>query len=586
MNYDIIIPVWDIGKRGRDRIHRQIESINRNKHIPNTIYIMDGSKELDEELNSLQETNEIIKYMNIPQNVPNKSILINIGIRTSDAEYIAISDLDALYSPGFMDNVNNKITKYPNDFFVSLSCYLPEDVDYSTMRLPSWWEGWFDKSERGNDTACGGFQIAKREWWVKVRGYDERYYKLGAMDGDIVNRAQADGVEVKWLNLTKKLALYHQWHEPTKWQSEDDNGWLYKNREIHAGDNSIKRNLRGWCGAGKYKVMGDNSNHGTILSRALNILGVEDGTPPDFSIGTPSEVGLEINPYPLDLELFEDSFSSVFKRKTRSKPPAASSINIIYIFGEFIATKIFNQHFQIVPTHTAINRMEQDLCKEVLKRMCINFCKFRVFRIFKEIYIDNVELNPPVFISVNPSPFEKKSQYKFHLKISKILENNLIAGTSHLEFNYDAISSLSAESSSYLKKCVDRKSALLFGGNDIPALVASVANEVLVVTRNDREKSWLSRLNRSDRVGGLIWPIGEGEEHDEVDVILIESLFGALQIENHIEALSPGGWFILHNYPWFMLGGKHELPREIRHLIMDWNGINFKDGTMFKQKPN
>jgi len=65
----------------------------------------------------------------------------------------------------------------------------------------------------------GAMQAAHREFFFEVRGYDEDLLWWGAMDGDMVGRARASGLQVVWIE--NQTSMLHQWH-PRKYRVLSD----------------------------------------------------------------------------------------------------------------------------------------------------------------------------------------------------------------------------------------------------------------------------------------------------------------------------------------------------------------------------
>ncbi|MFW6311767.1 MAG: hypothetical protein ACOC1K_05980, partial [Nanoarchaeota archaeon] len=80
---------------------------------------------------------------------------------------------------------------------------------------------WYESGSiqnRLNSKANGGMQVFSRKWIYKVRGYDENLILFGAIDNDLVYRAQIDGINLIDVNLP----IYHQEHSKRKEQNLDE----------------------------------------------------------------------------------------------------------------------------------------------------------------------------------------------------------------------------------------------------------------------------------------------------------------------------------------------------------------------------
>ena len=90
-------------------------------------------------------------------------------------------------------------------------------------------------------SADGACQAATTEWFKKVRGYDERFERLGGMDNDMHKRAKLDGLSEVWIH--NEVCILHQWHSITKWKTEDDLKQRELNYKMYMEDTSIIRNI-------------------------------------------------------------------------------------------------------------------------------------------------------------------------------------------------------------------------------------------------------------------------------------------------------------------------------------------------------
>lgn len=158
-----------------------------------------------------------------------ESRALNIGIRHAMTEYVMTTNADLIYDPGFVAAVVERLRK--NDRSVVLADR-------------------YDLDQQGNVTGkapnChkGTCIATRRDWFEKVRGFDERYHGWGFCDIDIVERAATDGLEI--LTLGDEVKVYHQWHphftQTEPWAAEA----LAVNTRIHAECGPVVRNPDGW----------------------------------------------------------------------------------------------------------------------------------------------------------------------------------------------------------------------------------------------------------------------------------------------------------------------------------------------------
>lgn len=95
---------------------------------------------------------------------------------------------------------------------------------------------------------------ATREWWHRVRAFDERMIGWGAEDNDMWKRAEADGrilLDIQTLGLPH-AKVYHQWHplpiliETGQLSEEKFRELRRANKQIWKHDETIIRNDENW----------------------------------------------------------------------------------------------------------------------------------------------------------------------------------------------------------------------------------------------------------------------------------------------------------------------------------------------------
>jgi hypothetical protein len=94
-------------------------------------------------------------------------------------------------------------------------------------------------------------QAAPRTFFFQVQGYDEDFLWWGAMDTDIVRRAEAYGLRIAWIE--EQTSLLHRWHarknrilKDRKLAAEAERQWRINHEMLRKRSGSIVRNPRGW----------------------------------------------------------------------------------------------------------------------------------------------------------------------------------------------------------------------------------------------------------------------------------------------------------------------------------------------------
>lgn len=93
---------------------------------------------------------------------------------------------------------------------------------------------------------CG---CLRREWFNKLRGFDEDYTNYGMEDVDFADRLTKAGVRFVY----SEIPIQHQWHGPSLVQGDPNNNipiqtYHRKSREMAEGLIGIERNPNGWGG--------------------------------------------------------------------------------------------------------------------------------------------------------------------------------------------------------------------------------------------------------------------------------------------------------------------------------------------------
>ncbi len=106
----------------------------------------------------------------------------------------------------------------------------------------------------------GGLVSAPRDWFFKVRGFDERMKFWGAEDGDLWKRAELDGMDCYRINDLEETdaEIYHQFHKDCisghlvngPWDriklTTEENRQILWNKMIATRDNTLIRNNDNW----------------------------------------------------------------------------------------------------------------------------------------------------------------------------------------------------------------------------------------------------------------------------------------------------------------------------------------------------
>ena len=195
-----------------------------------------------------------IKHYCIPSNVVsqiifdanaqkcNESLSRNIAIRRSDADWIVSTNLDVI--PPTKQELKKLIKKLDKNTFYTISRReAPKDIIYNSKtenrlreNLANIPARHFPAKVTPNDNyslinCCGDFQIAHRDVWNKIKGFEEEMIYACFVDTNVQKKAVLNGYN---LEVLYEPALYHMEHgayftkaDGTRVQ-DDENEGAYK----------------------------------------------------------------------------------------------------------------------------------------------------------------------------------------------------------------------------------------------------------------------------------------------------------------------------------------------------------------------
>jgi hypothetical protein len=214
----IVIPIRD--RAGRDVANALAALAWQRGGRPHEVVIVShgSAPAIERELHALvTAAGASLISVGTPADAWNKPLALNTGIRATDpaVPFVMAMDGDMILAENFVETVIAALREpaaAADRIVLCQSRDLPED-----LALPD--EP--DAIRRAFDTLAarttlrarygtGGIQAMRRSFLVDARGYDEDMRWWGALDTDLVHRAQAAGLEVAW--ITARTAMLHQWH--------------------------------------------------------------------------------------------------------------------------------------------------------------------------------------------------------------------------------------------------------------------------------------------------------------------------------------------------------------------------------------
>lgn len=184
-----------------------------------------------------------------------KPLALNTGILATDPSIplVMTMDGDMVLAESFLATALAEVQRDPDAIVLCQSSDLPETCTLPAE--PSEIRARFESLRRLANVrgtfGTGGIQLMRRSFLFQVRGYDEDMLWWGALDTDLVQRAEAAGLRVAW--ITARTAMLHQWH-PRKHDALREaahveaaqGAWLRNHELMLDRAHEIVRNPHGW----------------------------------------------------------------------------------------------------------------------------------------------------------------------------------------------------------------------------------------------------------------------------------------------------------------------------------------------------
>ena len=131
-----------------------------------------------------------------------KSRAINIALKQVDTSYVFIGDVDMLYHPDFVNQLDNFKQKGTATYFQV--GFLSEAESKAVKAFDD-----YHINFRSNPEATG-MTLMFTDDLKAINGFDEFYHGWGSEDTDVHVRLKANGVTVNYYN--QEVLMLHQWH--------------------------------------------------------------------------------------------------------------------------------------------------------------------------------------------------------------------------------------------------------------------------------------------------------------------------------------------------------------------------------------
>ncbi len=197
-----------------NRIRAAMDSLKNQKNKAfEVIFVNYGSEpEISANLEKLLCTYSFVEYyyLEVRQQLWNKSRALNFGIKEASCPYIFIADIDIVFSPEAVEVLVDQSSS--EDFSLFTMGYLGNkessklSVEFKFKEL---------KPERYGEV--NGMILTTKDSLFEIKGYDEFFHFYGSEDVDMYSRLENAGYKS---NLVSDTYFYHNWHQ--SYQKSDD----------------------------------------------------------------------------------------------------------------------------------------------------------------------------------------------------------------------------------------------------------------------------------------------------------------------------------------------------------------------------
>ncbi|PIY13063.1 MAG: hypothetical protein COZ18_00640 [Flexibacter sp. CG_4_10_14_3_um_filter_32_15] len=160
-----------------------------------------------------------------------RSASINNGIYLAKGDHCIIADVDMIYSPNFLKDVDKNATQ--NTLLHYQCFYLNEGFEYdkyienNSLKIDN-----LSQFEKSSKESAMGIVVIPTQKLKEIGAFDEYYRLWGIEDKDLNRRLlnyeyaeNKDGkLEMKWLNA-EKSPVFHQWHPAANNPLAQPKGW-------------------------------------------------------------------------------------------------------------------------------------------------------------------------------------------------------------------------------------------------------------------------------------------------------------------------------------------------------------------------
>jgi len=220
---DVVIPIYNIKKRGFDRLDYMLYSLHK-QDVRKAIIVDSSNDGGEHEIKHITKNYNFGQYLHLRSQEFNKPKLLNYGIGQATTDYIMCTDVDYIFSSDYIRvcKVHRSETKMLYKEVQMLPKMIIRKKNIDIWQFPK------TTDNPHNKLANGACQYTTRKWFIE-NPYDERMSGWGVMDNMNCYMAKKSGLEIEWLDQGKIL---HQWHQVYKLRTSQSHKDFNRNVQI------------------------------------------------------------------------------------------------------------------------------------------------------------------------------------------------------------------------------------------------------------------------------------------------------------------------------------------------------------------
>ena len=238
MKLSVVFNIW---KRPLHLLGNTLFCLTRQSLPPMEIIVVDLND--DEQSRNVRQVCKWygVRHIRCPMTTFHLSYAQNIGIRHSnkDADYVLCTGLEMMFSKNYFENLATLMA--PDRLGLGVCGLLEEHVQVPDDPFADWdlLVAQVEHTSK-NQMSPGTLQCASRNWWFKIRGYDEAL-NFAFTDSDLIRRSWLDGLNPLCFGWDK-VQVIHQWHPRSELFYQDKSRLL----DVIQRDSTVVRNPDSW----------------------------------------------------------------------------------------------------------------------------------------------------------------------------------------------------------------------------------------------------------------------------------------------------------------------------------------------------